>query len=455
MRKLICVISTFLLFFCALTPIADAAFDPSSISTPYIVLMDAQSGHVLYEKNGYEKTFPASVTKIMTCIITLESGKDLNEVVIIDDNVETVGSLMGIARKEEIKLLDLIYGMMLVSGNDAAKAIAVHIAGSEPAFADMMNAKAQELGMAGTHFVKSNGLHHDDHFTTACDMAILSRYAMQNQRFRDIVSTKTHQVPPTNKRSEGYLLENTNKLLYTAPNKASFLYDYATGIKTGSTLNAGRCLVASAKKDGHELILVLLGDYENKVSEDYRFESAKSFFDWAFGSFDRVQASELGLSSTIVRQVSNASFQDTENGSLTINIDLNNATVCALRQELNEIKAEPSKLTSTVNLTDPSLRAPIYEGQALGTITYQYNGKPLFTASLTASRTVAQLGETAGDRPNGTDPLYIEPINGTDKGGGWLFWVLIILLVILVYLVIKLLSRKRQRRMRKAYRVKR
>ena len=201
-------------------PIALAeSFDPEDISTPHVILMDASSGAVLYEKNARERAFPASTTKIMTCILALENCPDLDVMVTVGENVENKGSTMGIVRREELSLRSLIYGMMLVSGNDAAKAIAEYISGSESAFAELMNQKAASLGMTGTHFVKSNGLHEDDHYSTAYDMAILTRYAMQNEEFCKIVATPYYEVPPTNKDSDGYQLGNSNKLLYTKPDE--------------------------------------------------------------------------------------------------------------------------------------------------------------------------------------------------------------------------------------------
>ena len=125
--------------------------------------------------------------------------------------------------------------MPYVGFNDAAKAIAEYISGSESAFAELMNQKAASLGMTGTHFVKSNGLHNDDHYSTAYDMALLTRYALKNDEFRKIVSTSYYEVPPTNKDSDGYQLGNTNKLLYTKPGDESFEYRYATGVKTGDS----------------------------------------------------------------------------------------------------------------------------------------------------------------------------------------------------------------------------
>ncbi|HWQ57906.1 MAG TPA: serine hydrolase, partial [Clostridia bacterium] len=160
MKRTISIILALILAL-GISPLSAAAdgFDPDSVSTPYVCLMDAASGTVLYEKGAYEKAFPASTTKVMTCILALELASDINEVVTVGDSVETKGSVINILPGEKMPLIDLLYGMMLESGNDAARAIAEHFSGSESAFVQKMNEKAQSLGMTGTSFVKSNGLH--------------------------------------------------------------------------------------------------------------------------------------------------------------------------------------------------------------------------------------------------------------------------------------------------------
>lgn len=227
---------------------AEMEFDIESITTKHILLMDAETGSVLYEKGGRQRAYPASTTKIMTCILTLEKCKDLNEVVTIG-TVTSRGSVMGIKEGEHIKLKDLLYGLMLFSGNDAAEAIANHVAGSKDAFVNMMNEKARKLGMTETHFVNPNGLHDEKHYSSAYDLAILSRYAMQNETFRGIVSTGTYTSEATDKNPDGYELFNSNRLVHKVKEEEKdYTYRYITGIKTGNTIEAGYCIVASAKR---------------------------------------------------------------------------------------------------------------------------------------------------------------------------------------------------------------
>lgn len=439
-------------------PASADPFDPDGVSTPYICLMDAASGTILYEKKAHDKAFPASTTKIMTCILAIEMADNLDEIVTVGERVETRGSCIKIVRKEEMPLIDMIYGMMLESGNDAAQAIAEHFSESESAFVELMNQKAAALGMADTNYVKSNGLHKDEHYTTAYDMALLTRYAMQNATFREIVSSETYDAAPTNKDSDGYHWENTNKLIHTKEGNSSYEYRYATGVKTGDTANAGRCLVASAKKDGIELILVLFGDYENKVGPDYRFENAAKFFEWGFENYATLDAASLGLEATLQSAVENASADDPEGGLLTLNIDFTGVKITALRETIDIIRQDPSLLTCTRAIN--KLTAPVTEGQAVGMVSYQYDGATLFTAPVYASRAVAAVGGDASAQPS-TSPLAIAsspPDGAGDGNNSYVFWICLVIVLVLIVGIARLVAIRRRRRRaprrRKAYRAR-
>ncbi len=436
---------------------ARAEFNPENVTTPYVVLMDADTGAVLYGKNAHDRAFPASTTKIMTAILAIEHG-NLDDVVTVGNSVEIKGSQMEIHPGEKLTLRALLYGMMLKSGNDAARAIAEYIADSQESFAVLMNEKAASLGMADTNFVKPNGLHKDEHYSTAYDMAVLTQYSMKNATFREIVDAATYTVGPTNKARNGYSLENTNKLLYTKEGNVSYEYKYATGVKTGDTTQAGRCLVASASKDGVNLILVLFGDYEkDNIPADYRFENAAKFFNWGFENYTTVTPSELGLAATVNKAVTNASFDDAEGGSLDVNIDFSDKKICGLKPFIEELKQNVAAITSTETL-DRALCAPIQSGEVLGTVSYQYNGQTLFTANMVASRDVAELGISASNAPN-SSPLLIDPQGkSTKEGNPLVFWIIFIVVLLLIVLTLRVLAvrkarRRVARRRRMAYRV--
>lgn len=455
-----------LLMVCIMLPSTGlAAFDPESVSTPYIVLMDAATGNILYERQSNTRAYPASTTKIMTCILALEMCGSLDEIVTAGDVVEDRGSTAGISRGEQMPLNDMLYGTMLRSGNDTARAVAEHFGnGSEAEFVELMNQKAASLGMVNTHFVKSNGLHKDDHYSTAYDMALLTQYALKNPAFDQIVSTKSYHAAPTNKDSDGYDWNNSNRLLFTPEDtktgelKEDITYPYATGVKTGDTAQAGRCLVASAQKDGVTLILVLFGDMENKVPTEYRFENAAKFFDWGFENYASIDASMLGLENTIMLPVADADSADPENGNLCVNIMLEGVHISGLKEDVAAMQADTSQITSSYVLEN-TLQAPVKAGDLVGTIYYKYNGKPLCSAEMLASRDVLCASQVNGTQP-GASPIIVnnDGKSGEDSSHSWLFWALLCCGLLLIIIVIKLLSmrnsrRRASRRRRPGYRI--
>lgn len=226
----------------------------ASTSTAYsYVLMDQDTGRVLESKNKDTPMLIASITKIMTCILAIENG-DLDEIVTVDDSIsKSYGSGIYISIGEEIKLIDLLYGLMLRSGNDAAIMISTHISGSEEEFVKLMNKKAKEIGMKNTIFYNSSGLDNNTrgNLSTSYDMALLTKYAMQNDTYKQIVKAKKYTVK-TNLKT--YVWHNKNKLLS---------YDYVTGGKTGYTEKAKRTLVSTATKNNINLIVVTIKDSDD------------------------------------------------------------------------------------------------------------------------------------------------------------------------------------------------
>jgi D-alanyl-D-alanine carboxypeptidase len=243
-----------------------------SISAQSAVLMDQSSGRILYEKNPHEVKRIASITKIMTAIVAIESGK-LNDTVKVSKRaVGTEGSSLYLLPGEKIKLKDLVYGLMLRSGNDAAVAIAEHVGGSVEGFVFLMNQKAKEIGMKNTHFSNPHGLDDsDDHFSTAYDMALLTRYAMKNKTYRKIAGTKVYKVPDP-RGNWDRVWKNKNKLLTEK-------YPYCTGGKTGYTKKAKRTLVSTAKKGDFDLIAVTLNDPKD-------WDDHIQMYEYAFKKYD-------------------------------------------------------------------------------------------------------------------------------------------------------------------------
>lgn len=245
-----------------------------SVSARSAILIEQESGRVLFEKDAHKVSRIASITKIMTAILAIESGKMNNMVEVSERAAHAEGSSIYLKPGEKIKLEDLVYGLMLRSGNDAAVAIAEYVGGSLEGFAFLMNEKAREIGMENTSFANPHGLDdHENHVSTAYDMALLTRYAMNNEYYKKISGTKVHRAPnPT--ETWDRVWKNKNRLL-------TELYDRSTGGKTGYTKRAKRTLVSTAEKDGFELIAVTLNAPDDWNDHIQMFESAYANYDIA------------------------------------------------------------------------------------------------------------------------------------------------------------------------------
>ena len=421
---------------------------------PYaVMLLDATSGDVLLEKNADEIVEPASTTKIMTLLLALEKG-EMDSVVKVSSNAaDQHGSLLHISTGEEIVFEDLINGMMLASGNDAAVAVAEAIGGSEEGFAEMMNEKARELGMTNTNFVVSHGMHVDNHHTTARDMSLLTMYAMQNPDFVRIVKQSIYTMPADNKHSSTWEVKNTNKLLISDD---EYYYKYATGIKTGSTPAAGDCLVSSASKDGMNLICLIFKD-EYNGSE--RWPLTKSLFEFGFDNFKTVDIQSIIDGTDPV----SVNVQNAEPGgeSLELNIVNSGKAYQTLEKALAN-KVEEGLSTEVVLNSGDALQAPIKDGETVGVINYLTDsGEMVCQGKLVASRAVESAENAVAPTQSAETAQPTNTLKPAAPGGiGLIGWILIavgaVLVVILAILVVMAIQRKRRyARRRRAARRKR
>ncbi|MER3500228.1 MAG: D-alanyl-D-alanine carboxypeptidase [Candidatus Fervidibacterota bacterium] len=242
------------------------------------LLADAETGEILWAKNPDLRCYPASLTKIMTAVLILERGNLDDWVTVTKDAAFTGESSMALKEGERVRLRDLLNAILVRSANDACVAAAIHLAGSVEGFVQWMNEKAKGLGMSNTNFVNPHGLHDPQHFTTARDLLTLTRYALQFPLFRHIVAQREIVIQPTNKSALRHF-GNRNKLLKWYPG--------CDGVKTGYTVPAGRCLVASATRNGWQLIAIVLG------SQDH-FADCTTLLDYGFHNFVRLTLAEKG-----------------------------------------------------------------------------------------------------------------------------------------------------------------
>ena len=323
------------------------------------LIIEENSGKVIHEDNSNVQNYPASVTKILTAILTLENCELTDTVTVSKTAISNIPSGYVIAPLfvgEQMSVEDLLYALMLKSANDAAYVLAEHVGGSVEGFSEMMNKKAEELGCKNTHFVNPNGIHNSNHYTTAYDMYLIARYAMKNEEFVKIVSTYQHALSATNKYSKNdRIMKNTNSFV----NPSSRYYDEnVKGIKTGTTLQAGNCLITNISKNGFDVITVILGA---KTSES-KFSETKKMMNYVFDNYEFTQIHKKG---DVIKNIEvEKATKETKSLNLVISEDI---------KSINNIKIKAEEIEPEINLNNEII-APISKGQELGTIKYTIDG---------------------------------------------------------------------------------
>lgn len=262
--------------------------DGPNVYAEAAIVMEASTGLILYEKNMHETYYPASITKVLSALLVIENSSPGEVVTFSRDavfNIERNSSHIGIDVGEELTVQQCLYGILLESANEVTYAAAEHVAGNIPAFSEMMNERAKSLGALNSNFVNPHGLPDDNHYTSAYDMALITREAMKNDTFRRITGTRTYQIPPTNKQSEIRYLRNHHQFIL----KNDYTYDGAIGGKTGYTNKARFTLVTMARRGDLELISVVLKD----DSRSHQYEDTAKLLDFGFNNFSIYQIHEL------------------------------------------------------------------------------------------------------------------------------------------------------------------
>lgn len=292
MKKLIAFwLTIFLLaaLFCLPAGAAYGTSPPETVSEAYIV-MDTSTGQILVEKNMDQKEYPASITKIMTALLALENADldDTHEMTYeATHSIESGSTHVALTEGEVVTLRELMYAMMLTSANDAANGIAEMIGGTIPAFVDMMNEKAAELGCTGTHFANPHGLDDENHYTTAHDMALIAQYALSLPDFREFFGRDKYTMSPTNKQPKERYFWSQHEMLYDS----DYTYGSATGGKLGWTPNAKHTAVTVAERDGMELLCVVM----NSTVASEKYKDTAALFDYCFDSFQKIILTKQSL----------------------------------------------------------------------------------------------------------------------------------------------------------------
>lgn len=288
------------IFFCMPRNIYAEDIRPPVISAQAGILMDAKTGQVLYQKNMDEPLFPASITKIMTVLVGLENANIEDTITMSNSAVFSIprdSANIALDEGEKINFKDALYAAMVSSANEACNGIAEHVSGNVDEFSKLMNIRAKEAGATHTNFVNANGLHDNNHVTTAYDMAMITKSALKNSDFREIFETSTYKISPTNKQSEIRYLWCTHKML----KETNLFYDKAMGGKTGYTEEALNTLVTLAEFDGRELIVVLL----KNSSGNNNYKDTLNLFEYGFSQFV-----ENNLTKNTIKQIIGSGLDD-------------------------------------------------------------------------------------------------------------------------------------------------
>ncbi|RJQ27325.1 MAG: D-alanyl-D-alanine carboxypeptidase [Peptococcaceae bacterium] len=320
------------------------------------VLMDAESGQVYFAKNAEKRHYPASLTKVMTAVVGLESG-NLEETVTVN-KTESEGTVIDLQTGDKLTLEELLKAALVCSANDATVAIAEHVGGIYDNFIHMMNVKAKALGAFNSHYTNTNGLHDPGHYCTAYDMALISRYALHNPQFAGLVQTRETTIKWRHPERKLTVL-NSNRLLFSA-------YPGINGVKTGTTAMAGNCLIASATRNGKQLIAVVLSSadryYDARVLLDYGFEEIRPVIILSAGEPVTTMAIQEGETFTVGVTVKN-----------DLELYLSEKDIACLERKIYLPKV---------------IRAPVQKGETLGYVAYYLGGQELGRSDLVAGRQV-------------------------------------------------------------------
>ena len=334
-----------------------------TINSRAAIIYDRSSGTILFEKNENEKRKMASTTKIMTAIVVIEKS-NLEDIVTVSSKAAgTGGSRLGLHTDDKISVLNLLYGLLLCSGNDAAVALAEYVGGDVSGFADLMNSKASNLGLTSTHFVSPHGLDDDDHYTTAYELALITDYALKNETFRNLVGTKNYTIS-----INGYPknLSNTNELLGNL--------DGVYGVKTGFTNGANRCLVTSVKRDNMDLICIVLGADTKKD----RTRDSSQLIEYAFKNFELIDIKEKVFNEFANWKMCNSSSFIVKKGCSN-NVD---AVLEDLQYNFLPVNCNYINDISIYIYCNTTFEAPLSVNSTIGYLTVSVNNKTVLTLNI-------------------------------------------------------------------------
>ena len=459
MKKMLAIFMALILTFTFVTPVYATGEEPEEVTTEHpetteypndpsrppdlvcnaAIVMDAASGQILYEKNAYERKYPASITKILTTLVALDHGVNFDDTVVMSENaiwgIERNSTNIGLDVGEKVTVRDIMYATMVQSANECAYAVAELVAGDLESFAKLMNDRIEEIGCTDTHFVTPNGLHDDNHYTGAYDMALITKEALKNDTFREIAGTLSYVVPETNLADETRPLWNGNKMINPAE---SNYYEYCKGGKTGYTSMANNTLVTFAEKDGLELICVILDCDGWK----YSYTDSKALYNYCYNNY------------TYFRPLTDFTFESKNEELSETNSILQNY-YSSLNHEMVDLvvdrdyslllnkSVDTTKIEKQINLFDTA------KDNVLGEIIFSYEGEQIGSTPITSTTPLLSSQMTQ-------EPTEEKGPSLLSKIGKVLLRILIVFLCLIIvlgiYMLIAALIRKlRRNRRRRSY----
>lgn len=380
------------------------------INSDACILIENRTGKTLYEKNSEQKMFPASTTKILTAIIVIEKGNLQDKTTVSRSAIADMKSSYTSADLVEGEILtvqELLEVLLVRSANDASNVLAEYISGSIQEFVNLMNNKLLELGCTHTHFVTTNGLHDDNHYSTAKDMATITRYCMQNATFRKIVAMQKCIIPATNK-SEERIYKNTNDLII---NTSIYYYPGCIGVKTGFTSQAKNCLISACNKNNLQTIAVVLGASLTENHKSARYVDSKTLYDYAYKNYAFTKIATAG---SIVKTI------EVKNGTRetkTLNLLLQNDITSLVKNGATQ------SIIPEITLND-NISAPISKNTILGRATYTINGEK-YTTNIIAEHNVEKA-----------ETIIFKDTNFSKSGNMTVILKISIIIVILIIILI-------------------
>lgn len=407
----------------------EPAYDPNQpqilterfLEAETAVLIEQHSGKILYDLNSGQRMQPASITKVMTLLLALEHG-DLTDIIVVGDEINQIpgdSSKVPILEGEQLTLEQLLYGLMIKSGNDAAMTIGTHISGSVEAFVELMNKRARELGCTGTNFTNPHGYEDPNHYSTAMDMAIIARAGMQHEIYRTIVGTPSYTIPKNNLRESDTIIRSKNQFIGRSDDM-EHQYQYGTGIKTGYFSDAKHTFVASATKDGVDLIAVVM-----RSSQKGKWIDATRLMEYGFAVCRPYSLEELYKTAPMELEIDGAAIEE------SVRLDFapgQQLTLADTKESIDKMTASFADYYTFEKNAVPA--APLKQGDEVGTLIFRPDGGGESRFLMVASQDIPGVSAPADEETRPDDQPASKPADKTQ------FKVSPVVVLILVFAVI-------------------